>query len=338
MGGAGRTHGPGQGRGGRKLTGGPRSVQRDLMDGVSGEKSAQVGGGDIDEAAAGGIGGPGEVGSDDAAGSGEEGIVRGGGFGGEDIDGGAGDAAGAEGVGEIAFHDERTARGVDQESGGFHEGEPPGIDDASGFRREGAMQTDDVAFGKDPIEGGVVDAGGRRNGGMATVGEDAHPEGLADAGDGLADLAEANNAEGESSQFDLGGKAVAVVGVAGPAAGTGIGGVEGGLIGQVQQEGEGMLGDGGGAVSGNIGDHKPAFFGGGEIDGIPAGGEDADVGQVGSLFDGGGAEDGLVQHDRFSGADPGEGVGRGGAVINRAVGQFLEGSPGEIAGVGGIGI
>ena len=162
MGGAGRTHGPGQGRGGRKLTGGPRSVQRDLMDGVSGEKSAQVGGGDIDEAAAGGIGGPGEVGGDEAARGGEEGIVGRGRFGGEHVDGGAGDGVVPEGLGKISFVDEGASRGIDQDCGRLHLGETGGIDQSGRGGGEGAVKAVDVAFGEQAIQRGVLNAFWRR--------------------------------------------------------------------------------------------------------------------------------------------------------------------------------
>ena len=97
-----------------------------------------------------------------------------------------------QGFGEILFDDQGSAGGIDQEGGGFHPGEAFGVDQALGFRREGAMEADGIALGKQLVEGGVFDSLGRCAGHVAAVGEEAHAEGLADAGDGPADLAQAD--------------------------------------------------------------------------------------------------------------------------------------------------
>ena len=96
----------------------------------AGEKGAEVIGDGEEETLACGAGGPCEVRGDEAVGDAEERVVRGRGFGGEDVEGGGGDGVVAEGGGEGGFVDERAAGGVDEEGGGFHGGEPCGVDHA----------------------------------------------------------------------------------------------------------------------------------------------------------------------------------------------------------------
>ena len=243
-----------------------------------------------------------------------------------------------QGVGEILFDDQGSAGGIDQEGGGFHPGEAFGVDQALGFRREGAVQADGIALGKQLVEGGVFDSLGRGGGHVAAVGEEAHAEGLADAGDGPADLAQADQPQGSSGQFHLRGKPVAVVGAAAPAAVADIGGVEARLVGQFQQKGEGVLGDGRGAVAGHVGNDQSPLPGGGQIDGIATGGKDADISQPGGGGDGAGIQNGLVQQDGVGLADAFRDFRGRRAVMDHAVGEGFQGGPGEVAGVGGMGI
>ena len=96
-----------------------------------------------------------------------------------------------------------------------------------------------------------------------------------------------------------------------------------------------MLGDRRGAVAGDVGDDEPALLGGGEIDRVPARGEDADVFQAGGVGDGVRVEHGLVEHDRIRIPNSGKDIGRGGPIMDRAVGPSFDGRPGKIPGIRG---
>ena len=235
---------------------------------------------------AGFLGGPGGVGGDEKIfGSevgGEEGVVLGGRFDGEDVEAGAGDAVFAEGVGEGGFVHEGAASGVDEKGGGFHQGEGVGIDEVFGLFVERGVQGDDVGGGEELVAGNAMAVGG--GGSFAGEGLHVHAEGFCDAGDGGTGFAETDDADGLASEFTDGVIEVGEDGRLGPDLNLGAVAIDGG--GEIEKEGEDMLGNRRGGVAGNIADGDVALAGGFELDVIEAGGGNQDELKVGKLGEG----------------------------------------------------
>jgi hypothetical protein len=246
-------------------------------------------------------GGCAEVGGDDGlVAELEDFLVHGGGFGLVDIDSGAGDVAGLDGVGEGDFIDQATAGGVDEADAFFAFGDAGGVEE--GFAA-GGVEGDVVAHGEEGVE--VLDHFDLAvDGGFGevelVVGDDFHFEGEGALGDGLADAAEADDAEGFASELG------AHEGVAVPLAGT-EGGVGGGdFAGEGAHEGEGVLGGGDGVGVGGVHDEDAGLGGGFDIDvvdtdaGAGDGFEFAGVGEFGSAdLDTGTDDDAVIVAEDF---------------------------------------
>lgn len=189
-----------------------------------------------------------------------------------DVEGDAGEAAVLEGVDDGSGIDQAAARGVDEDGVVGEQRQGMRVDDVLGRLGERAVEAQDVALREEVGEGVDVGAvGGEGRVGERVVGEDAAAEaGGHDAGEGDADAARADEAdgfavEGAAGEADEGE-------VAFPDAGVGAVGfaVEG------LQEGDGELGDGFGAVGGDVGDGEAEGLGGGEVDVVGAGAAEED--------------------------------------------------------------
>ena len=213
---------------------------------------------------------------------GEEGVVLGGRFDGEDVETGSGDAVVAEGVGEGGFVDEGAASGVDEEGGGFHQGEGVGIDEVFGLFVERGVEGDDVGGGEELFAGNAIAVGG----GSAFAGEGlhVHAEGFCDAGDGGTGFAETDDADGLAGEFADGVIEVGEDGRLGPDLNLGAVAIDGG--GEIEEEGEDVLGNRRGGVACDVADGDVAFAGGFELDVIEAGGGNQDEFEVGKLGEG----------------------------------------------------
>ncbi len=99
-----------------------------------------------------------------------------------------------------------------------------------------------------------------------------------------------------------------------------------------------MLGDGGGAVAGDIGNDDAAFFGGDDIDHIEAGGGDADVFQIWQLGDDFTCERRFVGDDDLGSGAAGDGLIQRRARMHFTGGDGFERLPGEVARICGVGV
>ncbi len=148
------------------------------------------------------------------------------------------------------------------------------------------MQADDVARADHFLHPGAP--------ARATAERDGHAKRLGDARDGAADAAGAHDAQPEAGQLDQGKVPVAEIGGLRPAAIAHGGRMVAGVTGQFEQQGEGVLGDGAGAVFRHIGDGNPARPRGGGVHDVVAGRQDADVAEARQLRQGGGGQRCLV--------------------------------------------
>ena len=102
--------------------------------------------------------------------------------------------------------------------------------------------------------------------------------------------------------------------------------------------GEDHLGDGARGVAGDVADGDVSLAGGGDVDDVMAGGEDADISQLGQLVDDFPGEAGFVGQDDFGGGCAGDGFGGGRAVVDGAGAEGLQVGPAQVAGVVGMAI
>ena len=129
------------------------------MDGLSFHICFQIVQRNLHEALAGCRAGPGNVRGDIAIAGGEQRIVGAGRFLRKNIDAGGVDASAVQCVGQVLLVDEWPASCVDEDGGGFHQAEAAGIDHFAGLLGEGAVQADDVAFGKQFVQLDLLDFG-----------------------------------------------------------------------------------------------------------------------------------------------------------------------------------
>ncbi len=210
-------------------------------------------------------GGSAEVGGDDDfVAELEDFLVHRGWFGFVDVDGGAGDVAGFDGISEGGFVNEAAAGGVDKADAFFAFGEAGGVEEGFSAR---SVEGDVVAHGEEGVE--VLDHFDLAiEGGFGEVefveGDDFHFEGEGTLGDGFADAAVADDAEGFAGELG------SHEGIAVPLAGA-EGGVGGGdFAGEGGHEGEGVFGGGDGVGVGGVHDENAGFGGGFDIDVVDA--------------------------------------------------------------------
>lgn len=87
-------------------------------------------------------------------------VFRKGGFSVKDVNACSGKFSFGQGTGECGVVHDRSSCAVEEESGGFHECEPFGIDQMVCFGSCGNVQGEDVAFPQEGIERDVGDAKG----------------------------------------------------------------------------------------------------------------------------------------------------------------------------------
>ena len=110
------------------------------------------------------------------------------------------------------------------------------------------------------------------------------------------------------------------------------------LLGDVQNMGKDHLGNGVGAVGGNIGDNDAAFFGSGGVYDVVSGSQHTDVFQFGQCRHVLGGEHGFVGQQDFCTSGAFQYFRRGGAVVDGALAQGLQFVPAKVTGVGGIAV
>ena len=226
----------------------------------------------------------------------------------EHVDGGAGEVAGAQRVGQRREIDDGAAAVVDQVGAPLHGGEFGRTHHAGGLRRVGHVEADDIAGG----EQGAEAAGGFGVAVAELVGavmiEDAHAEGFGEGGELGADVAVADDAERLAAHF------AGADGGFDPSAGMGGVGAGKDLAHEHDDLADDEFGDGAGVAEGRVEHGQAGVAGGGEVDLVGADGEASDGEQAAA----GRGEGGRIELGAGADAEEvdaaGEGVGKGGAV------------------------
>ena len=179
-----------------------------------------------------------------------------------DVDPGTGNGARLEGEDQGFLIDRAAPAGIEEKGGVAHGGEFGGAEHMAGVRSEREGVDDEVGpgqqLGKLGGEEDFVNVGGL-GGGAVTDGEDVQSEGASLNGDGVAEIAEADDAESLAFEF----KGTAGDGVVVPV-GVELGAVGGGEVtGEGEQHGEDVLGDLGGVGAAGVGDDDIAVDKGG---------------------------------------------------------------------------
>ena len=230
----------------------------------------------------------------------------------EDVEGGAGDVAGLDGVGEGLLDDELAAGAVDDADALLHDADGGLVDEAFGLGGEADVEGEVVGGLEDLVDGdeGDVVLAGDDGGDEGVVADEVHAEAGGAAGDLEADAAEADDAEGFAAELGaLEGFFLPFAGVHG-----GVGAGDG--AGERDHEAEGEFGYGYGVGAGGVHDDDAAMGGGVGVDVVYAYAGAADDAEFG-----GGLEEFGVGLD--GGADDeGVGVGEfGGEAVFNLVGR-----------------
>ncbi len=207
----------------------------------------------------------------------------------EDVGPVAADFAAVEGGDDVGGLDDFAAGAVEDDHAVLHFFDLRGADQTAGFIGQETMERDDVGLGQNLVHRGA--AGhlvGRTEGfvEMRIAGDHLHAEGAGADGDFLANPAEADDAEGFPPNF--------VTGEAQPFALAGGGGGGDDVLGDADEQAEGVLGDGGVIDAGGEQNRDFVFLGGGDVDLVEADavfGDDFEARQ-GFLDDG--ASDGVI--------------------------------------------
>ena len=177
--------------------------------------------------------------------------------------------------------------------------------------------------------------------GVIVAGEDLHAQSPGDSPCLLADTAKTDDPHGLLRQLDQRAVPEAPVGAALPPAGVYGVAVAANVVAYFQQQRDGELAHGGGAVSGNVGDGNPPLPGRRRVHDVVTGGQDADEAEIRAGLQHGAADRRLVGEDHRRAGDPADDfrlVVQGGPVVDHKGSQFLYGGPAQIAGVLGISI
>ena len=236
------------------------------------------------------------------------------------------------------FVDERAASGIDENGGGLHQPKPFCVYHLAGGAGEGTVQADDVTFAEQFVQLHLADFGRKLEVGLGGVGTYLHTEADGDAGGGEAGVPQAYDSELFFAQFDERRVPEAEVLACCPAAPVHLFRVVLHLLGDVQNMGKDHLGNGVGAVGGNIGDNDAAFFGSGGVYDVVSGSQHTDVFQFGQCRHVLGGEHGFVGQQDFCTSGAFQYFRRGGAVVDGALAQGLQFVPAKVAGVGGIAV
>ena len=188
-----------------------------------------------------------------------------------DVEAGGADGPVPEGRQQrLAVHQPAAGR-VDQREAGLGLRQRSGVDQVVGVRQERAVEGDDVGLGQQAVERHVFESRGRVGEGI--VGQHAHAEALADAGEEAADLAGPDDAGRLAVEVEAGEAGEREVVVARAGRGT----VD--VPDQREQERGGVLGNGVGGIGGDAHDRQAGIPRRLEIDVVVAGaahGQDPD--------------------------------------------------------------
>ena len=187
--------------------------------------------------------------------------------------------------------------------------------------------------GQQGVQGYIVRQSQAGVAGMGVIGQDLHAHGLGDPGDGLADAAHADDAQGLAGQLHEGIVPEAPIRATGPAALVDGLAMMAYLVADLQQQGYGKLGYGCGAIGGDVGDQDTQLLAGGHVHHIVAGGQHADHADGRTSQKGLPGNGGLVGIYDIRLADPGNYLFRLGAGIDPQLAQGLQPCPGKVAGV-----
>ena len=203
------------------------------------------------------------------------------------------------------------------------------------------MEGDHVGLGVEGIQVHILSDLPAGIVGVQVIGQHLHAHGLGDAPLGLANAAEADNANGLALQLDEGVVPVAPVDAVGPVAGVDGGVVVADVVAHLQQQGDGKLADRGGAVGGHVGDGDALFGGVDVVHHVVAGGQHGNHFHAGAGVDDLFGDGGLVGKHHLRVPDAGDGlvlVGEAGAVIDRQLSQLPQLVPAQVAGIFGISV
>ena len=247
--------------------------------------------------------------------------------------------SGVQRLGQGGFLYEGATGGVQQDGAVFHLGDGPGIDDACCLREQGTVEGHHVGLCQKSIQ---VHIGADLLPCLApapVVGQDLHAEGTGQLSYSLADAAEADDAHGFSGQLHLGSQPVGEAAVFGPAAPVDILIVEPHLVAQLQQQGHGELGHGGGAVGGHVGYGDISPGAGGAVHHVVAGGLDADQADAGAGRQKGLGDGHLVDEYNFGVPDPGNGLFfRVRPVVDGDLSKLVQAVVAQVSGVQGVAV
>ena len=197
------------------------------------------------------------------------------------------------------------------------------------------MQADHVAAPVEFRKGDVFPDAPAGVAGTGVAGQHGHAQCPGDAALRLANPAEAQDTQGLTLQFHQGIVPIAEVYAVLPLAL-----VDGlvmvpDMVTDLQQQGDGILADGSGAVAGNVAYRDPQLTGAVCVHNVVARGQHADIAQAGALLQHLAAEGSFVDDDNLRVSDAAQNLSgvSGGAVIDRQLAQLLKGGPTQIAGV-----
>ena len=204
------------------------------------------------------------------------------------------------------------------------------------LRRQIAVQGDHVRGGEQRVQLDVFADGAAGVGGEDVIGQHAHAERLCDAAGRLANAAEADDAD--RLMLELNERVIpeAPVGAAGPAAGMDSVAVVADVVAGLEQQGDGILADRGGAVGRDVADGDAALPGAGDIHDVVARGQHADHFDVGAGLEDRPRQRRLVgQHDLGvrDARDRLRGICQARPVIDRHLRQLPQPIPAQIAGI-----
>ena len=217
------------------------------------------------------------------------------------------------------FVDERTASGIDEDGGGFHQGEAVGVDQFTGTVVQWAVQADDVTFVEQLVEFRFTDFGRKLEARFGSVGPYLHTEADGYTSGVVAGLSQSYDTDFFSEQLDEWSVVEAEVGILTPVSLADFFGIMAYLLGDVQDMCKYHLSDRGSAVCRDIGDDDAAFTGGVDVYHVVACSHHADVFQIGQGSHCLAVDHYLIGKDGFCTGSTFKNFAGSGAIIDRAL-------------------
>ena len=197
----------------------------------------------------------------------------------------------AQGIGQGLFVDQAATRGVDQECAWLHQGQLLGADHVAGLLVEWAVQGQRIDLRQQFVQRQAI---GARGAAGQLAKQHAHAEGFGQAGDGAAQFAMAEHAQRLAFEFDDGVIEQAELTGLLPTTGSDIALVVGQARGQGQQQHQGVLCHGRGAVALAVAHGYAVVTGGFQVDVVDAGSGYQNQFQLWAGSEGGGVQRHLV--------------------------------------------